>query len=186
MESSLAPRGTHGDLVSGGVDPLAHLRTQNGMLEPQTSTANGAGDGAASHASMAQLRMQHGKQESCLQARHLEANGRQVHGLLEGTIRDSGAISMGRLSHGGNLWACSCRFHQRPMVLTHCEARTRGALQPAVPRTMRSRAAGALHSTCANKGNFGILIIVILVFILVIFIIFCILFACAVVLDTKY
>ena len=51
---------------------------------------------------------------------------------------------------------------------------------------MRSRAAGAFDSTCANKGNFGILIIVILVFILVIFIIFCILFACAVVLDTKY
>ena len=51
---------------------------------------------------------------------------------------------------------------------------------------MRSRAAGALHSTCANKGNFGILIIVILVFILVIFIIFCILYACADVLDTKY
>ena len=117
---------------------------------------------------MAQLRMQHGKQESCLQARYLEANGRQAHGLLEGTIRDSGAISMGRLSHGGNLWACSCRFHQRPMVLTHCVARTRGALQPAVPRTMRSRAAGALHSTCANKGNFGILIIVIIIIIIVV------------------
>ena len=49
------------------------------------------------------------------------------------------------------------------MVLTHCVARTRGALQPAAPRTMRSRAAGAFHSTFANRINFAIIIIIIII-----------------------
>ena len=53
------------------------------------------------------------------------------------------------------------------MVLTHCVARTRGALQPAAPRTMRSRAAGAFDSTFANKINVAIIIIVIIIIIFV-------------------
>ena len=53
------------------------------------------------------------------------------------------------------------------MVLTHCVARTRGALQPAAPRTMRSRAAGAFHSTFANHTNFAIIIIVIIIIIII-------------------
>ena len=48
------------------------------------------------------------------------------------------------------------------MVLTHCVARTRGALQPAAPRTKRSRAAGAFDSTVANKRSFAIIIIAII------------------------
>ena len=39
-------------------------------------------------------------------------------------------------------------------------ARTRGALQPAIPPTMRSQAAGAFDSTFANKRKFAIIIIV--------------------------
>ena len=54
------------------------------------------------------------------------------------------------------------------MVLTHCVARTRGALQPAAPRTMRSRAAGAFDSTFANEINFAIIIIVIIIIIFVV------------------
>ena len=51
---------------------------------------------------------------------------------------------------------------------THCVARTRGALQPAAPRTMRSRAAGAFDSTFANKINCPIIIIVIIIIIFVV------------------
>ena len=54
------------------------------------------------------------------------------------------------------------------MVLTHCVARTRGALQPAAPRTMRSRAAGAFDITFANKINCAIIIIVIIIIIFVV------------------
>ena len=49
------------------------------------------------------------------------------------------------------------------MVFTHCVARTRGALQPAAPRTMRSRAAGAFGSTFANQRNLAVIIIVIII-----------------------
>ena len=45
-------------------------------------------------------------------------------------------------------------------VLTHCVPPTRGALEPATPPTMRSRAAGTFDSTFANKRNFAIIIIV--------------------------
>ena len=55
--------------------------------------------------------------------------------------------------------AGSCRLQQRPMVWTHCVARARGALQPAAPRTMRSRAREAFDSTFANKINVAIIII---------------------------
>ena len=49
------------------------------------------------------------------------------------------------------------------MVLTNCVARTRGALQPAAPRTMRSRAAGAFDNTLANKIIFANIIIIFVV-----------------------
>ena len=70
MESSLAPRGRQGDLVSGGLDALAHLRMQNGALEPQ--------EVSVLHL-VAQLRMQDGKLESQVQGSCLEATSRQVH-----------------------------------------------------------------------------------------------------------
>ena len=46
------------------------------------------------------------------------------------------------------------------MVLTHCLPPTRGALQPATPRTMRSRAAGTFDATFAIKINVAIIIII--------------------------
>ena len=45
------------------------------------------------------------------------------------------------------------------MVLTHCLPPTRGALQPATPRTMRSRAAGTFDATFVIKINVAIIII---------------------------
>ena len=70
VESSLAPRGRQGDLVSGGLDALAHLRMQNGGLEPQ--------EVSVLHL-VAQLRMQDGKLERLVQGSCLEAAGRQAH-----------------------------------------------------------------------------------------------------------
>ena len=47
--------------------------------------------------------------------------------------------------------ATACNSDRR--FLTQCVARTRGALQPAAPRTMQSRAAGAFDSTFAKKKS---------------------------------
>ena len=58
MVSSLAPRGMQGDLVSGGLDALAHFRMHDVELEPQKVSLLHL---------VAQLRMQDGKLESLVQ-----------------------------------------------------------------------------------------------------------------------
>ena len=58
-----------GDLVSGGLDAVAHLRVHDGELEPQKVSLLHL---------VAQLRMQDGKLESLVQGSCLEASGRHA------------------------------------------------------------------------------------------------------------
>ena len=93
VEISLATRGTHG------------------KLRPQRQQHRNFMESCLA---LAQLRMQHGKLESCLQGSCHEANGRQANRWwsvskigtsqrLARSTRDGGASSLGILSHGGSL-----------------------------------------------------------------------------------
>ena len=59
-----------GDLVSGGLDALAHFRMHDGELEPQKVSLLHL---------VAQVRMQDGKLESLVQGSCLEAARRQAY-----------------------------------------------------------------------------------------------------------
>ena len=73
MVSSLAPRGMQGDLVSAGLDALAHLRMHDGDLEPQKVSLLHL---------VAQLRMQDGKLESLVQGDIQSVNWKAVREAL--------------------------------------------------------------------------------------------------------
>ena len=59
--------------------------------------------------------------------------------------------------------ACSCHLKQGPKVLTQHAGRTRGALQPAAPRTKRSGPARTLRQRLPSKARIIIIIAVIII-----------------------
>ena len=67
--------------------------------------------------------------------------------------------------------AYKCRVCGLPKKGHTCPGVWHGVNSTLTPTRRRSRAAAAFDSTCANKGNFGILIIVIIVFIFIIFVV---------------